>query len=357
MFFLIQKYFIQMSNNEAKISIVLTLFNADKFLKQCFDSILSQDYYNTEIIAVINGISSDSTEDIVLDYSKKDSRVKICFNKIINNTICDGLRVGFSNVTGEYFTVVDGDDFLLPGALRNLYNKIIADQSDIVVGNMLKVNMAGEVYGKIGLPEFNCLDREKYLVPSFWYMDFFPHGKLYKANLLTKKEITYLPVSIGTDILLHYQLVLNSDKVSRCNKDVHCYRINANSISHTMTLKKLEDSFNCYLFLDKLFNKSSLYKNKEAMYAFKSQGLILAAECLLIGRNDFYDRYRDDVNELLEGMAFKQDIVKKYLKGWPQYYYVIFVYKINRFVGNYFCFILNVIRQSGLRNIYLNLKK
>lgn len=336
----------------AKISVVMTLFNAERFLNEAIDSFLAQDYGNIELVAVINGISSDRTEEIVMEYARKDPRVRPIDNKVSGSAICDGLKAGFRNVTGEYFTVLDGDDRLFPGALKNLFDMAVADQSDIVVGNISQISMTGDVDGEIGLPDFSVLDRNSYLELSFWYRDFFPHGKLYRTELLHRNEITYLSVGLGTDVLLHYQLAMHARRISRLKKDIHCYRINSASISHTMTLKKNEDALEAYLFMDRLFEKSDVYEVRNAKFAFKSQGLIALAGCLLQGRANFYSRYSIEAGKLLHGDAFRDEQVRRYLKQWPYYYYVLVVYAKSYLVGNLFCYVLNKLRESSL-NDYL----
>ncbi|NTV98795.1 MAG: glycosyltransferase, partial [Chlorobiaceae bacterium] len=74
----------------AKISVVMTLFNAERFLNEAIDSFLAQDYGNIELVAVINGISSDRTEEIVMEYARKDPRVTPIEHKVSGRAICDG---------------------------------------------------------------------------------------------------------------------------------------------------------------------------------------------------------------------------------------------------------------------------
>lgn len=341
-----------MKENQAKISVVTTLYNAEKYLKEYFDSILSQSYDNIEVNAVINGFSSDNTEEIVLSYAKHDDRVKPIQNKMENNTIIDGFKAGLRNVKGEYFTFIDGDDMLMPNALDSLYNKIVEDKSDIAIGNIRKMSMDGQLLQRIGMPDFSVLDRDDYFPLSFWFMDFLVHGKLYSATLLKENEIKYLPVTMGADFLLHYQFVFHAKKISRCKEDVHCYRMNLNSASHNISIETGEHSFRCYLLLDDLFNNNNVYKDLDTKYAFKSQGLLRVARCLLQDSRGFYQRYGDEIDALLKGDEFKQNKVRQYLKGWPYYYYILMIYNNNMLLGDLLCFVLNKVRMSKSRRLY-----
>ncbi|MCF8383437.1 MAG: glycosyltransferase [Chlorobium sp.] len=338
-----------MSEDLPKISVVSTLYNADKYLKDCFESILSQDYEDFELVAVINGVSSDLTEKIVLDYAKQDMRIKVVYNRKAVSSVGEGLELGLKEMTGEYFTIIDGDDILFPGALRELMDHAKRSDSDIVVGNILRISMDGAVCGEIGLPDFSSMSRNDYLEKSVWYMDFLYHGKLYNAELLREYDITYLPVLVGMDMLLHYQFVWHAKKITRCKNNVHGYRVNTSSTTRTMTLAKLQDSFSCYLFLDRLFEKEGFYTDEEIMCGFKSQGLILIAGCLLQGGKGFYKQYVHDIDDLIKGGVFRAEKVQKYLKGWPVYYFVLSIYRLNITIGNMFCFLLNQIRTSNFR--------
>jgi glycosyltransferase involved in cell wall biosynthesis len=338
-----------------RISIVMTLYNAETYLRGTLDSILAQDYPDLELVAVLNGISSDSTDSIVLDYAARDNRVRPVDNRKPKSSIGEGLEAGLRELTGEYFTIIDGDDVLLPGALQALQASATRDGADIVVGNIVRMTMDDKVDGEIGLPDFSCIGRDEYLNVSVWYMDFLYHGKLYRSELLRKNRITYLPVLVGMDMLLHYQFVLYANRVSRCKKDVHGYRMNTSSTSSTMTLAKLQESFGCHQFLDRLFEESGVYRDTEVMRGFRSQGLVLVAGCLLQGGKAFYDGHTEEVDRLVRSDIFGNKRVKAYLKGWAAYYAVLSVCRLNMGIGNVFCSLLNRIRTSNFRFLFRGL--
>jgi hypothetical protein len=194
------------------------------------------------------------------------------------------------------------------------------------------------------LPDFAVLYRNDYLLQSFWRMDYLYHAKLYRTDLLKCRQMEYLLISLGADMLLHYQLVLNAGRVVRCLEDIHCYRDNACSISNNPTAEKLIDSFESFLCMDALFKKHGVYDNPEAAHAFKSQGLIAAAQCLIRGGEGFYRRYAGQVDALLDGPVFRDREVTKYLKQWPQYYYLLVVFSNNRVLGILFSRIIDRVR-------------
>lgn len=328
--------------------MLLVLYNAEKYLEQCLDSILSQDYGNMEVIVVVNGQQKDRTEHIVLNYANRDKRVSVIYNRN-NHLICEGLRIAVENVSGDYFIIVDGDDYLLPGALSVLFSCAEQYCADVVVGNIVRVSSNGEVTGEIGLPDFAVLYRNDYLLQSFWQMDYLYHAKLYRTDLLKRRQMEYLSVSLGADMLLHYQLVLSAGKIARCRENIHCFRDNAVSISNTVTFEKQVDSFESFLCMDAKLEHNGVYGNPEARDAFRSVGLIIAAQCLIQGGGRFYHRYARKVDELIDGLVFRDGEVRRYLKQWPQYYYLLVVFANNRAFGILFSRLLNRLRLLNRR--------
>ena len=91
-----------------KVSVIVPVFNVEKYLRQCLDSILQQTYQNLEII-IINDGSTDGSDAICREYAGKDSRISYFAKE--NTGISDTRNVGIRQATGEYVTFVDSDDW------------------------------------------------------------------------------------------------------------------------------------------------------------------------------------------------------------------------------------------------------
>ncbi|MGN1101134.1 MAG: glycosyltransferase family 2 protein, partial [Huintestinicola sp.] len=107
------------------ISIVMPVYNGQKYLSQAIDSILDQTYTDWELI-IVNDHSTDSTSDIILRYSKIDSRIKIINNEI-NQKLPRSLNIGFKNASGEYYTWTSDDNILHPDLLQKMASFLDAD--------------------------------------------------------------------------------------------------------------------------------------------------------------------------------------------------------------------------------------
>ena len=92
-----------------KISVIVPVYNVEKYLKECLDSIINQTFKDIEIICVNNG-STDSSCEILNEYAKNDNRIKIINSENIG--VGNARNLGLQAVTGEYISFVDSDDFL-----------------------------------------------------------------------------------------------------------------------------------------------------------------------------------------------------------------------------------------------------
>ncbi|HFI0794571.1 TPA: glycosyltransferase family 2 protein [Streptococcus suis] len=103
---------------EELVSVIVPVYNVEKYLVQCIDSIINQTYQNLEIILVNDG-STDNSGKICDEYAKKDSRIKVIHKE--NGGLSDARNKGLDFMTGEYVTLVDSDDYLEHNCIENLY--------------------------------------------------------------------------------------------------------------------------------------------------------------------------------------------------------------------------------------------
>ena len=112
-------------------SIIIPVYNVEKYLAACLDSVLNQDFTDFEIICVNDG-STDASDDILKDYQKRDSRICIITQK--NSGLSEARNTGIENASGKYICFVDSDDMLSKGALRVLWNAVQHDKGIQIVG-------------------------------------------------------------------------------------------------------------------------------------------------------------------------------------------------------------------------------
>lgn len=197
----------------AKVSVIVPIYNVEKYLPKCLDSLIKQTFNDIEIWAISDG-SPDNSVEVIKKYAKKDKRIK-CIEKE-NGGYGSVLEYAIGNITSEYFIICDPDDWLREDAIEILYNKAIKYKVDLVVGakNLVYNDNDEIVYDdsiKKGM-DIELLPNKKYdkedlgkacvLTPS-------PHSKLYKTKYA--KQIKFPGKVSFTDFLL-YSLYLNRCK-------------------------------------------------------------------------------------------------------------------------------------------------
>lgn len=111
-----------MIENDSLITVIVPIYNVEKYLRRCVDSILAQTYEKLEIILVDDG-STDLSPQICDEYAKKDLRIRVIHKK--NGGAADARNTGLENATGEFIGFVDSDDYIMPEMYEILYKACI----------------------------------------------------------------------------------------------------------------------------------------------------------------------------------------------------------------------------------------
>ena len=344
-----------MPNSNPLISIIALAYNVEKFLNEAIDSILKQSYVNLEIIIVINGKSEDNTKGITLSLADTDTRIKLVYNHE-NSIIGVGRMLGLNAVTGDYFTFLDGDDFLDSNAIENLHHTITEKQADISIGYIQVVHTNGEINlskrGAAGLV-YDTLTPEEYIPKCLQYIDTSLHGKLYSTKLYRENNIhMFNDSSLGEDKLLHLQFIALANKIAQTHEIVHYFRFNPESITNQLKYKDFWGEFRNLLWVEKLYKEKAYLSTSRNLEWFKTHQLYLLYYCFFTGYLKIYKSFPKEVSELLHGDFIKTANIRNYLKQWKFYVPVLESYRFNRYLGAFICFILN-----SSRKVFKKIKK
>ena len=130
------------------VSVITPCYNAEIFIDDCIQSVLSQTYQNWELL-VIDDCSTDSTMRKILDYSKKDKRIK-CFKTIkTSGGPAHPRNIGLSNASGAFVAFLDADDMWLPNKLEEQVKFIIDHDLQFIYSNYEKISAEGKRSGRI----------------------------------------------------------------------------------------------------------------------------------------------------------------------------------------------------------------
>lgn len=248
--------------NNIKISIIIPVYNAEKFLRETIQSVLSQTYHNIELILVNDG-SSDNSQQIIDEFEKIDTRIISITTE--NMGAPHARNTGFDASSGEYVIFFDADDIMLPNEVTLLCSNI-CEGVELVIGSRDKITENGKTFRsdrlKAGTYDPTTKDIE-YLAS----ISPFPNNKLYSSKVLKSKQVRFHDVKIAQDANLYLKYLSVCRNVVVISECVCLYRVVGNSISRTYS-NKVIDIIRCVKNIEgfALENKANDYYIT-AMYA------------------------------------------------------------------------------------------
>ena len=233
-----QKLLSKIADYESKalISIIVPIYNVEKYLRQCLDSIMNQTYQKFECLLINDG-SSDNSAEICREYVSKDSRFKY-FEKE-NGGVSSARNLGIECSRGAYITFIDSDDWVESDYLEVLYKALLEEQADIAISTYKQFNMDDNCYYLHSYQR--GYDRKVFtnaeLVDSLPLL--YRYDSTYNfvsCKLVSREILKYirfnLSTSYGEDMEFWYKLYLTSRKIVYENKDTYIYRTNNDDSRH-----------------------------------------------------------------------------------------------------------------------------
>lgn len=292
-----------MKSDTPYISVIIPVFNSERYLDTCIQSVLSQSFVDYEVILVNDG-SSDSSPFICDRYAELDSRFKVIHK--LNGGAADSRNVGLMHAKGQYIIFMDSDDFWKTDSCFQslVYETLKTPECDFISFNIEYYWNNGHTKKMISYSDsiVNELDKEL-LIQKLVKTGSFPISpcsKIIKRNLLSEYGIIF-PKGIVCEDILWFQYLLEKASCFRCiNEYFYCYRKGiGTSVTGNMTTKKYDDSF---YVLQKSINQisASNYKSvtKDALLSFCAYNF-----CILLGEIGYLD---------FSSKAIRIDELKKY---------------------------------------------
>lgn len=214
------------------LSIIVPIYNVEKYLKDCLESILVQTFNDFEIILVNDG-STDKSGEICDEYSKKDTRVKVIHKN--NGGVSSARNIGLKNALGKYIAFVDPDDMIDKNMYEIMMNVSIKDDVDIVVCQIKTINTnlqtesISQIWEKANI-KLNKIDIKKRLIPDILtkgqYSIASSSNKIYKINLLKGTNIRFNEeMSHGEDARFNLLLLQEAESIEFIDKPLYKYYI------------------------------------------------------------------------------------------------------------------------------------
>ena len=201
---------------QPQISIIVPVYNSEKYLGACIDSILAQSYRDFELILVDDG-SRDSSPRICDDYAQKDGRVKVIHKA--NGGVSAARNDGLDIAKGEYVTFIDSDDWVEREYLQSLYDK---RSLDFVIGNF--INQPSGKKRKINECTF-IGDKLKDYIKNTYLSNGYPWGKLFKNKIINNNAIRFKKIKVYEDLLFCLEYVRHCSSIC-CMSKAHYHYFN-----------------------------------------------------------------------------------------------------------------------------------
>ena len=221
-------------------SVIVPIYNVQKYLNRCIESVLSQTFGDFELILVDDG-SLDECGAICDEYAKKDVRIKVVHKP--NGGLVSARQAGIQVATGEYVFHLDGDDAIFPDTLENAYQIIEKTNADIV--SFSHQRYTDGVLGKIcedpvdeGL--YHKEDMKKIIYPKLLSdinmrnLFYFMCGKAIRRSIAIKHQLNVNPaISVGEDISCGFPCYMDAERVYMSKKVGYVYTIRNDSLTTT----------------------------------------------------------------------------------------------------------------------------
>lgn len=249
-----------------KISIIVPLYNSEKYLARCIKSILNQTFKNFELILVDDG-SIDGSLSICEGFAEKDTRIKVIHKE--NGGVSTARNTGLEIAVGDYITFVDSDDYIEPNMYEQMMNKALEYDCDVVLCDCLKeFDGYSEIYShniRSGFYDYKRLKTEYYphllVTEKIEYPATISNCRLLWKNALNTPQMRYEQgIRYSEDLLFGAKLIYNAKSFYYMKGCAYYhYVINNDSASHTYAPDKWTDYLKLHDKIKEAFGGKKIY--------------------------------------------------------------------------------------------------
>lgn len=248
------------------VSIIIPIYNIEKYIEECVNSVLTQSYENIEIILVDDG-SKDKSPIICDNLCKKDNRVQVIHKK--NGGLSSARNAGIKVAKGDYIAFIDGDDYWNDKEfLQDAVKYIVESDADFINYGLKKYYEKEDIMqeGKyiFDRNSIDINDKKKtldYLISNNLYISS-ACTKLVKRQTIQDNNLIFREGIFSEDVDWSVRLLVCSKRIDVINKTPYVYRYRSNSISKTLGIKNVED-------LIGNIEKSISYISKDDMFEYE----------------------------------------------------------------------------------------
>lgn len=260
-----------------KLSIIVPVYNVEKYLPKCLESLIKQTLNDIEIICVNDG-SMDNSLAILKEFASRDSRIRIIDNQ--HQGVAKTRNTGIEQSTGEYIGFVDSDDYIDIDFFEKLYNSATKSNSDIAIASILKHKNFFNIYNAKYTKEETAItiqDKIK-LCEDKKHFFFYAWNKIYHSGFIKKNNIKFSEGQIYEDVMFAIKALYYSNKIISVYGTKYHYIEHENSLTKykDKTGEKEHDLIKAYSELQEFCNSKNIEISERLNYYTKENfGFIL----------------------------------------------------------------------------------
>lgn len=301
------------------ISVIIPVYNAEKYLEKCLKNVINQTYKNIEIILINDG-SIDNSGIICDEYKNKDNRIKVFHTK--NNGVSAARNLGIENSKGDYIIFIDADDYIELNAFEEILTK--NNNYDFITFSYYKL-MKDDKICYDNRNKIEILKKEEALIKIMddRYFQGFACNKLFKRSIIIENKLYFDEnIKINEDLLFCVNFLEKSSAIAYYSKPLYYYRQLTTSAIHSKDAKKYVTALLAYEKIEKIYIKNNI--DKELFYInFFSLNLVLK-ELLIKGKDKTkIKEINDNLKKYRKVVFYSKEIcIKKKLKLIIKYLFI-----------------------------------
>ena len=294
-------------------SIIVPIYNVEKYLRECLESIKVQTFHDYEVIMINDG-STDNCSKICDEYTRLDKRFKVIHRK--NGGLVSARKVGAENVSGDYVLNIDSDDYVDKDLLEKLHNQVEMYNPDVIAFSYKIVDEKGEFQSVIN----NSIEPKLYkdnielIKQSYMYdKNIYGHNggslifsiwtKLVKRDIYKEcQALVDNRISKGEDTILNLLIVDKAKSMLVSKVDGYNYRLQPTSMTHVFNEKDIENQKVLVESLNKIKIDKPSFTIQIEMYIFYSTYMMLQK---LVNKNTNYRQYKEYINKILDARIYE----------------------------------------------------
>ncbi len=247
----------------AKVSIIVPVFNVERYLARCLDSCINQTFEDVEIICVNDG-STDKSADILEAYANLDSRIKIITKE--NGGLSSARNSALEVAQGEYILFVDSDDYVSSIAVEKLYDKAQSTNSDVIMFDYFWLNSDVTKRRVLTIEAFmgkyvnSLFDASNLPVDMYKFIPVPAWTKFYKTSLIKDNGITFDEGLIYEDIAFWAKIFVKAEKIIYIQEPLYAYFVGRDDQIMARDDEKLFDIIKIYEIVENAFKTAGMYE-------------------------------------------------------------------------------------------------